>query len=69
VPGDQEGEHLAPDVDVVEPAARFLIDARKHIIEQIDELTVRVGGMFAFAFFDDLIGDRLHIMRVGLKLA
>ncbi|CUS44309.1 hypothetical protein MGWOODY_Smn1898 [hydrothermal vent metagenome] len=64
MPGDQEGEHLIADVDVVEALARFRIDRTQHEVEQV----LPVVGMKA-AFGDDAIDQRVHLGDVGLVLA
>ena len=35
MPGDQEGQHLIADVDIVQPLARFRVDRRNHQVEQV----------------------------------
>jgi hypothetical protein len=64
VAGDQEGQHLIADVEIVEAFSRLRIDRRDHQVQEI----VRLDRVFA-PFGDDVVDQLVHLGDVGVELA
>ena len=66
VAGDQEGDRLIADLQIIQPLAGFLVDAGHHVGQQI-ALVLGQFGMRA-PLLDDPVHRLIHVADVGLEL-
>ena len=66
--GDQEGQHLIADVEVVEPLPCFGVDRRQHQVEQVFGVGPLSDRKLRAALRDDIVNQCVHRRDVGMEL-